>query len=177
MLSLLSSGLLLIVTFNVVFVQGGKSFINRICFSMIFVCCFVLEPLPSESSDGTPMFKKDITTCGNDEEYGNCGSTCPPHCTDFSYPHKLKICTLQCIKGCFCKKGLYRTENGKCVKPHECCNGQNELYKKCGTKCPETCDSGTQICDKQCVPGCFCKPNFIRKDNSTNSLCIERSKC
>ncbi|CAF3152891.1 unnamed protein product [Rotaria sp. Silwood2] len=121
--------------------------------------------------------KKTVSNCDENEIYDQCGSSCPPNCKDLCYPQKPKFCTLQCVAGCFCEQGLYRTENDKCVKPEECCQGQNEQYTSCGTACPETCDYKPEVCTKQCVAGCFCNPNYVRKDNNTNSPCIERNEC
>ncbi|CAF1210444.1 unnamed protein product [Rotaria sordida] len=115
--------------------------------------------------------------CGKNKVYNPCGSSCPPSCKDLLYPQKPKFCTLQCVPGCFCKKGLYSTEGGKCVVSKKCCQGQNEEYKNCGTACPERCDYKPGICTQQCVEGCFCKPNYVRKDNSTNSPCILKKQC
>ncbi|GBL55597.1 hypothetical protein AVEN_49484-1, partial [Araneus ventricosus] len=56
-------------------------------------------------------------TCGANAEYRECGSACPPTCEDRG---KKKICTLQCVSGCFCKKGFVKNNRGVCVKPQEC---------------------------------------------------------
>lgn len=45
----------------------------------------------------------------------------------------------------------------------------------CGTACPATCcNPKPQICTKQCVQGCFCKPGFVRDDKK---ICIPEDKC
>ena len=115
--------------------------------------------------------------CLANEEYRRCGSACPPICSDLFYPLKPKLCTKQCVAGCFCKTGLYRTKNGDCVQPEVCCTRSNEVYKDCGTACPTTCGSQSSTCIAVCVPGCFCQDGFIRKDNSTNSPCISSKLC
>ncbi|CAF3491210.1 unnamed protein product [Rotaria sp. Silwood2] len=120
---------------------------------------------------------KELSDCGENEVYKDCGSSCPPSCKDLFYPQESKFCTEQCVAGCFCQQGLYRAENGTCVKPEECCQCQNEQFTTCGTACPETCNYKPEACTKQCVAGCFCKPNYVRKDNSTNSHCISRDEC
>ncbi|KAH7638889.1 hypothetical protein DERF_006355 [Dermatophagoides farinae] len=41
----------------------------------------------------------------------------------------------------------------------------NEEWKECGTKCPDTClnrDIKNRACIKMCVTGCFCRDGFIR---------------
>ena len=121
-----------------------------------------------------------LYSCGKNQEYNDCGTSCPPTCDDFSYPlpKPLKRCTAACIAGCFCKEGFYRTDKNRCVPPEKCCNGENEVFNGCGTACPETCDYKPTACTRQCVQGCFCKSsNCIRKDNSTNSPCISRKEC
>lgn len=51
------------------------------------------------------------------EEYKRCGSACPLTC-DNPEP---QACTLQCVEGCFCKKGLFRdTVSQRCVSESEC---------------------------------------------------------
>nr|XP_042894714.1 zonadhesin isoform X7 [Parasteatoda tepidariorum] len=120
--------------------------------------------------------------CGKDEEFYECRPTCKNTCEN--YKAKAPICPLICIKGCACKKGLVKRNDGKCVKPDKCdkipgntphtCS-KNEVYKKCGTACPETCAKrGIRPCTKQCVPGCFCRDGFVR--NSENK-CVNPEKC
>ncbi|XP_076686494.1 chymotrypsin-elastase inhibitor ixodidin-like isoform X2 [Andrena cerasifolii] len=54
--------------------------------------------------------------CRKNEVYTDCGSACPATC---ARPNP-GPCTLQCVQGCFCKPGLVRDSNGKCVPPSEC---------------------------------------------------------
>ena len=83
-----------------------------------------------------------------------------------------------CKSGCFCKEGYYRAKNEQCVKPEQCCVGENEQYSDCDPACVETCTDAPQECTLQCVPGCFCASNdYVRQNNSTGSLCIQREKC
>ncbi|OJJ58555.1 hypothetical protein ASPSYDRAFT_105401, partial [Aspergillus sydowii CBS 593.65] len=45
--------------------------------------------------------------CKEYEVYQKCGSACHPTCeTVGSEP---TVCTLQCVGGCFCQEGLFRT--------------------------------------------------------------------
>ncbi len=48
------------------------------------------------------FFIKD-KTCPNNKVYTECGSACPPSCETYG---KIIPCTLQCVQGCFCKKGM-----------------------------------------------------------------------
>ncbi|XP_044267756.1 chymotrypsin-elastase inhibitor ixodidin-like [Tribolium madens] len=51
------------------------------------------------------------------EEYKHCGYACPFTCTQ----PQPRLCTLQCVPGCFCKRGLFRDErSGECVTKSQC---------------------------------------------------------
>ena len=118
--------------------------------------------------------------CKRNEEYQECGTACPQTCADLTYPISTdpRVCPALCVPGCFCKKGYYRSKAGHCVRPQRCCKGWHERYSTCGSACVETCNYVPDICTEQCVFGCFCKSSaYIRKDNSTNSPCIRRSRC
>ncbi|XP_076163641.1 chymotrypsin inhibitor [Ptiloglossa arizonensis] len=54
--------------------------------------------------------------CPPHEVWNECGTACPPTC-EKPYP---TICTLQCVIGCQCRKGLVRSKCGKCIPPSEC---------------------------------------------------------
>jgi len=119
-----------------------------------------------------------VQTCGENQVYNECGSACPPSCDGLFYPQTSQVCTAQCVAGCFCKPGYFRTKDGKCITPEECCTEKNEIFNQCGTGCPRTCQSvSIPPCDKQCVQGCFCRPDFVRENNSTSSRCIQLKKC
>lgn len=120
---------------------------------------------------------KAIRKCGTNEIFKTCGSACPPTCETRFYIHKENTCTKQCVRGCFCEEGYYRAKDGTCVQTEDCCQGINEQFTQCGTACPERCDYEPQFCTLQCVIGCACKPEYIRKDNSTYSPCIKKNEC
>lgn len=54
--------------------------------------------------------------CPEGEEFNKCGSACPKTCKD---PGPVS-CTRQCVAGCFCKDGLVRNDQNKCVPPSDC---------------------------------------------------------
>lgn len=58
----------------------------------------------------------ETPACGQNEEYKECGSACPPTC---KVPSPAP-CTQQCVSACFCKPGFVRNQSGKCVKPGKC---------------------------------------------------------
>ncbi|KAL4979895.1 hypothetical protein BDW66DRAFT_147810 [Aspergillus desertorum] len=62
--------------------------------------------------------------CKEYEVHKDCGSACHPTCETFE--DNVNICTLQCVIGCYCKDGLYRTEGGTCVSGDKCKQGQGQ---------------------------------------------------
>ncbi|KAL6234628.1 hypothetical protein BDW75DRAFT_231017 [Aspergillus navahoensis] len=62
--------------------------------------------------------------CNEYEDHKDCGSACHPTCETFE--DEVNICTLQCVIGCYCKEGLYRTESGTCVPGDMCKQGQGQ---------------------------------------------------
>ncbi|XP_023214658.1 von Willebrand factor-like, partial [Centruroides sculpturatus] len=74
------------------------------------------------ASDGSCVSKEDyfyFTGCDREnEQLLECGTACPITCENYDNPPK--FCTLQCIYGCFCKKGYYRASDGSCVSKEDC---------------------------------------------------------
>ena len=84
-----------------------------------------------------PLVRPD---CGVGEVFNSCGTACEDTCDNFQDVNRL--CTKQCVSGCFCegdkvRSVLYHT----CVNKSECpvC-GANQEYG-CGSWCPDTCDN------------------------------------
>ncbi|CAI8005565.1 PI-actitoxin-Axm2b [Geodia barretti] len=125
--------------------------------------------------------------CPGVKEYRECGTACPRTCGNINTTFG---CTLQCVQGCFCPRGL--VEYGEhCVPPQFCpseisrpprpsptpgtpqCPGVKE-FNECGTACPLTCDNpGPQICTFQCVRGCFCPSGLVELDDT----CVPAEFC
>lgn len=55
-------------------------------------------------------------TCGANQVLKTCGSACPARCGDTSP----RICTAQCVAGCFCNDGFVLNASGQCVLPNQC---------------------------------------------------------
>lgn len=62
------------------------------------------------------MPQEEQEKCGDNEEYRTCGPYCAPTCRR---PHS-PSCSLRCKKGCFCKDGYLRNQDGKCVPKSQC---------------------------------------------------------
>ncbi|CAF3346745.1 unnamed protein product [Rotaria socialis] len=114
----------------------------------------------------------------NNTTYKQEVSACRSTQGDLSYPlpKPLKSCVQICVVDCFCKDGYYLNTKGNCAEPEQCCTGNNEEYTTCGTACSATCDNKPEMCTNQCVSGCFCKSEYVRKDNNSNSPCVKRSE-
>ncbi|KFM77647.1 Zonadhesin, partial [Stegodyphus mimosarum] len=149
------------------------SYPNPVCTQHCVTGCFCKEGyIRNDNGICIPSDQCPKGICGTNEEYNNCGTACPPTC---SKPNP--VCTKQCTRGCFCKKGYIRNDNGICIPKEQCPKGtcgKNEEYKDCGTACPPTCSKPDRICIEQCVSGCFCKKGYIRNDNH---ICIPKKDC
>lgn len=83
-------------------------------------------PLRTFSSETAGIYSQFSTSfkflaqpqCNADEEFRRCGTACEETCEN--YGESRRVCTKQCVVGCFCKKGLVRAEDGTCVKPDKC---------------------------------------------------------
>ncbi|KFD56007.1 hypothetical protein M514_03131, partial [Trichuris suis] len=141
------------------------------------------------------------TQCGPNEQYTSCGSACPLTCEDIKHPRP-KICTMQCISGCFCKRGYALNDSKRCLQygrlfalpgqlkdelkaaansKSRLCEtqcGPNEQYTSCGSACPLTCEDikhpTPKACTMQCVPGCFCKEGYAL---DASKRCVPQSQC
>ncbi|XP_063367819.1 zonadhesin-like [Cydia amplana] len=115
------------------------------------------------------------------EEYQSCGSSCPDNCANYKNPDR--ICTMQCVAGCNCKKGYVRNlKNGTCIKPEQCpikeCTGENEELHYCASYCPVTCANrytqGDWVCITLCRVACDCIPGTLRNDTGS---CVPVDQC
>ncbi|GFT53006.1 hypothetical protein NPIL_616831 [Nephila pilipes] len=157
---------------------------NRTDIACPYICepgCFCKEGMV-EDDDGECVFPNecDTDTCGPNEVYQECGSACPPTCSNRG---QNQICTQQCVPGCFCRKGLVRNDQGECVEPKECPQspqgppetcGKDEEYNKCGSYCPPTCLNRHPFCIQACIPGCFCQKGLVRNDKGK---CVKPNDC
>ncbi|XP_039439707.1 zonadhesin-like [Culex pipiens pallens] len=140
--------------------------------------CVLPEECPRHES------AEESTKCGCNEEFNRCGSACPETCDILLGVAPRKPCIKICVEGCFCKEGFVRNQDGKCVPASECSVPEpvcppNEIFKTCGTACPETCDTirepnATRICTFQCVIGCACQDGFVRNHDGR---CVLPSEC
>ncbi|GAB0100411.1 cysteine-rich venom protein 6-like [Sergentomyia squamirostris] len=111
-------------------------------------------------------------TCGENEEYSDCGNGCLERCG-------ANLCPIDiaCTKGCYCKPGYKRLE-GSCVPEGKCppqCTGPNEVYADCGNNCTDLCPDPNRFCTLECYNGCFCAEGYSRADY--NSPCMPTDQC
>uniref|UniRef100_A0A224YHH5 TIL domain containing protein n=1 Tax=Rhipicephalus zambeziensis TaxID=60191 RepID=A0A224YHH5_9ACAR len=121
---------------------------------------------------------------GENQIYTRCKSPCPATCLDFAVP---RFCGNKCAgEGCVCKEGFVMLKKTplKCVRPDQCtpapekCTGINQVYSRCKSRCPETCDEpGPRRCTNECAGvGCVCKPGFVQLYEQP-LLCVPREQC
>lgn len=126
-----------------------------------------------------------VPDCGPNGEFMKCGSACPKTCAN----PEPKMCTMQCIMGCFCKDGFLRNDKGECVHKEQCETQQlqaenfampqcpnNEIFHMCGSACAATCANPhpSPVCTRQCVIGCFCQPGYLR---NKMHVCVPSANC
>ncbi|XP_062512900.1 SCO-spondin-like [Corticium candelabrum] len=126
--------------------------------------------------------------CPDGEVFTECSTSCPLICNELGFGPS--ACTTVCVRGCFCRDGLYRNSRNECVPlgqcpppppmtpsplPSVCPDG--EVFTKCGTACPLRCDkigSEPYACPAICVVGCFCPDGLYR--NARNE-CVPQDQC
>ncbi|KYB28685.1 Chymotrypsin-elastase inhibitor ixodidin-like Protein [Tribolium castaneum] len=70
---------------------------------LLFLCVFTVIAVHAQQ-------------CGRNEEYTTCGSSCQERCSRRANT----VCTLNCQRGCFCRRGFLRNRNGVCVPESQC---------------------------------------------------------
>ncbi|GIY03099.1 hypothetical protein CEXT_538132 [Caerostris extrusa] len=160
---------------------------NRTNAACPFICmpgCFCKEGMvKNEDGECVPTSECDTSTetCGKNEEYNECGSACPDTCSNLGKP---QFCTMQCVPGCNCKRGMVRNDKGECVDPQECqqkpttppCE-DDEQYYECVPNCRNTCATYNRTdgaCPFICMPGCFCKEGMVKNEDGE---CVTTSEC
>ena len=103
---------------------------NRPCITLCVAGCFCDEGYVR--NDSGKCVKPDecpCHECGDNEHYTDCGTACPDTCDN--YKDTDRMCTEQCVAGCFCDEGYVRNDSGKCIEPDECpcdvCGDHEEL--------------------------------------------------
>lgn len=109
-----------------------------------------------------------VEVCGPKATFSTCGTACPKRCGE----PLASICTLNCVRGCFCDEGYCLDKNDNCVPFQETppalpvlsafC-GRNAVYSTCGSACPLKCNKPPKkLCLDTCEVGCFCKEGFCQ---------------
>ncbi|GFS48416.1 uncharacterized protein TNIN_447772 [Trichonephila inaurata madagascariensis] len=115
--------------------------------------------------------------CGVNERYYQCTPSCKNTCENFNNPGVRCQCG---PPGCFCREGLVRRSDGRCIIPSQCpgCQYPEEEFQECGTTCPETCENRGHphpgSCPFRCNRGCFCKKGLVRTKEGT---CVPLGDC
>ena len=60
----------------------------------------------------------------------SCGTACPETCDTLLAQDKNRLCTMNCVPGCFCKYGYVRdTYDNKCVQSFKCREPRDQDHK------------------------------------------------
>lgn len=114
-------------------------------------------------------------------QFNTCGSACPPSCSSLN-PQCSRVCT----SGCFCNAGFVRqfdSPTAPCVQQNQCgttsnqCTDINSQFTQCGSSCPPSCTTPNPTCPQICIPGCFCKPGFVKLNDLANTQCVAQNLC
>ncbi|GBN88109.1 hypothetical protein AVEN_191990-1 [Araneus ventricosus] len=121
--------------------------------------------------------------CQDDEEYYECTPSCKNTCENVNNPGVKCRCG---PPGCFCREGLVKRADGKCVHPKHCPRlpsandpapkcPKNAIFIKCGSPCPPTCDYlQPEPCEEKCTTACYCKPGYLKRKDG---VCVRPIDC
>ncbi|GIY11692.1 zonadhesin [Caerostris darwini] len=138
--------------------------------------CFCEDGYVEEEDGRCVLFQNCRKNCGQDEQYYECTPSCKNTCDNFNNPGVRCQCG---PPGCFCKEGLVKRADGKCVHPRQCpanvvCR-TNAQFSMCQPPCRPTCQNPSPApCNEPCVSGCFCKPGFVEDEDGT---CVPYNNC
>ncbi|GIZ02054.1 hypothetical protein CEXT_77441 [Caerostris extrusa] len=138
--------------------------------------CFCKDGYVEEEDGRCVLFQNCRKNCGQDEQYYECTPSCKNTCDNFNNPGARCQCG---PPGCFCKEGLVKRADGKCVHPRQCpanvvCR-TNAQFSMCQPPCRPTCQNPSPaLCNEPCVSGCFCKPGFVEEEDGK---CVPYNNC
>ncbi|XP_055607317.1 serine protease inhibitor swm-1-like isoform X1 [Uranotaenia lowii] len=83
--------------------------------------CFCLEGYVLDAATNSCVLPSQCgqPTCGENEVYTTCGSSCPANCKEY-FTQNATACNFSCFIGCVCQEGYIRNHENKCVKPKQC---------------------------------------------------------
>ncbi|XP_028162856.1 zonadhesin-like isoform X1 [Ostrinia furnacalis] len=127
--------------------------------------------------------KQCTPTCKDNEVYSDCinGGCSPRNCSQLGKPQPcVKLSPDACIKGCVCKSGYLKADNGTCIPSKQCpsCGGDPNAESGCGTFCKRCSNykNETLKCPIGCIlNGCQCKEGFIYDQNIKK--CVRPKQC
>ncbi|XP_055607318.1 serine protease inhibitor swm-1-like isoform X2 [Uranotaenia lowii] len=95
--------------------------INFLCVSTCVEGCACLEGYVLDTVTNSCVVPSDCSqpTCGENEVYTTCGSSCPANCKEY-FTQNATACNFSCFIGCVCQEGYIRNHENKCVKPKQC---------------------------------------------------------
>lgn len=116
--------------------------------------------------------QQDDQDCPEDQHYEECGSACPLTCA----APEPRACTLQCVPGCYCNKGLLLNSKGVCVQAKKCeprvCKARR--FTDSGDKC--RCRiSGCYRCDLWPTGKKRCRKCFRKFELTNRGRCRRKS--
>uniref|UniRef100_A0AC34FNK6 TIL domain-containing protein n=1 Tax=Panagrolaimus sp. ES5 TaxID=591445 RepID=A0AC34FNK6_9BILA len=95
----------------------------NIKFVLVFIgLLFVSVAVKAQSTtDSTSNVSSDSPQkCGENEEWNECGTMCPPKCARRQFMPRPIVCNKMCYPSCQCVEGFLRNFDGKCVEPKDC---------------------------------------------------------
>jgi hypothetical protein len=129
---------------------------------------------PTFNENGCPNCGTWTCTCDANEDLLECSSHCSPTCEN-PIPQGCN----SCVTGCFCKAGLFRTEDERCVTWDRCAGAHScppdQEWTDGNSNCQRRCDSPDPMpCPRMRAPGCVCKSGLVLLDDGR---CVTPDQC